>query len=125
MIHPSQSLWYDAVVLVRKKDGSLHFCMDFHRFNMCRKKDLYPLLWIQETLESMAGAMHFAMMDFKTGFWQVKMAPESQQYTAFTMDLGFYKFTRMPFWLCNAPATFQCLMQNILGELNFTYCFIY
>ena len=65
-------------------------------------------------------------MDFKSGFWQVKMAPESQQYTAFTMEnLGFYKFTCMPFGLCNTLVTFQHLMQTTLGELNLTYCVIY
>ena len=79
-----------------------------------------------EVLESMAGAAHFSTMDFKSGFWQVCMAPESQQYTAFTVgNLGFYEFTRMPFGLCNAPTTFQRLMQNMLGELNLTYCIIY
>ena len=65
-------------------------------------------------------------MDFKSRFWQVHMALESQQYTAFTVcNLGFYEFTRMPFGLCNMPATFQRLMQNTLGELNLTYCIIY
>ena len=74
----------------------------------------------------MAGAAHFSTMDFNSGFGQVRMAPESQQYTAFTVgNLGFYKFTRMPFGLCNMPATFQRLMQNTLGELNLTYCVIY
>ena len=54
------------------------------------------------------------------------MAPESQQYTTFTVgNLDFYKFTRMPFKLCNMPATFQHLMQDTLGELNLTYCIIY
>ena len=54
------------------------------------------------------------------------MAPESQQYTTFTVgNLGFYKFTRMPFGLCNTPTMFQHLMQNTLGELNLTYCIIY
>ena len=54
------------------------------------------------------------------------MAPELQQYTAFTVgNLGFYGFTSMPFGLCNMPMTFQCLMQNTLGELNLTYCIIY
>ena len=63
---------------------------------------------------------------WKSGFWQIKMAPELQQYTAFMVgNLGFYEFTHMPFRLCNAPATFQCLMQNTLGELNLTYCVIY
>ena len=90
------------------------------------KKDSYPLPRIQEALESMVGSAHFLSMEFKLGFWQIKMAPELQQYTAFTVgNLGFYKFTCMPFELCNAPATFQHLMQNTLGELNLTYCVIY
>ena len=114
------------MVLVRKKDGTLHFCVDFRRLNVWTKKDSYPLPWIQEALESMVGVTHFSTMDFKSGFWQVKMVPESQQYTAFTMgNLGFYEFTRMPFGLYNAPATFQCLMQNTFGELNLTYCVIF
>ena len=124
--YTSQSPWSNAVVLVRKKDRMLCFCVDFHRLNAHTKEDSYPLLWIQEVLESMAGAVHFSTMDFKSGFWQVKMAPGSQQYTAFTVgNLGFYEFTHMPFGLCNAPMTFQHLMQNTLEELNLTYCIIY
>ena len=74
----------------------------------------------------MVGSAHFSTMDFKSEFWQVNMVLESQQYTAFTVgNLGFYKFTRMPFGLCNAPVTFQHLMQNMLGELNLMYCVIY
>ena len=93
---------------------------------MWTKKESYPLPRIQEALESMAGAAHFPTMDFKSGFWQVRMAPESQQYTTFMVgNLGFYEFTRMPFGLCNTPVTFQCLMQNTLGELNLTCCIIY
>ena len=125
-ICPSQSPWSNAVVLVRKKDGTLPFCVDFRRLNACTKKDSYPLLQIQESLESMAGAMHFSTMDFKSRFWQVKMVPESPQYTTLAVgNLGFYKFTCMPFGLCNTLATFQCLMQNTLGELNLMYCMIY
>ena len=87
---------------------------------------MYPLPQIQEALESMAGAAHLSTMDYKCGFWQGQMAPESQQYTTLMVDnLGFYEFTRMPFGLCNMPTTFQHLMQNILGELNLTYCIIY
>ena len=126
LICPSQSPWCNAVVFVRKKDGTLHFCVDFHRLNVHTKKDSYPLLQIQEALESMAGATHFSMMDLKSGFWQVKMVPESKQYTAFTMgNLEFYNFTCTPFGLCNTLVTFQCLMQNTLGELKLTYCIIY
>ena len=125
-IQPSQSPWCNAMVLVQKKDGSLRFCIDFRQLNVWTKKDSYPLPRIQEVLESMAGAAHFSTMDFKSGFWQVHMALESQQYTTFTVsNLGFYEFTRMPFGLCNVPTTFQHLMQNTLGELNLTYCIIY
>ena len=126
VIHPSQSLWCNAVVLVRKKDGTLHFCVDFRHLNAWTKKDSYPLPCIQEALESMAGSAHFSSMDFKSGFWQIKMASESQQYTAFMVgNLRFYEFTHMPCGLCNAPATFQCLMQNTLSELNLMCCMIY
>ena len=125
-IRPSQSPWCNAVVLVRKKDGMLCFCIDFRRLNAHTKKDSYLLPWIQEALESMAGAAHFSTMDFKSGFWQVRMMLESQQYATYTVgNLGFYEFTHMPFGLCNTLATFQCRMQNMLGELNLTYCIIY
>ena len=125
-IHPSQSPWCNTVMLVRKKDGTLHFCVDFRQLNAQTKKDLYPLPRIQEALESMAGAAHFSSMDLKSRFWQVKMVPRSQPYMAFTLgNLGFYEFTQMLFGLCNMPATFQRLMQNTLGKLNLTYCIIY
>ena len=125
-IHPSQSHWCNMVILVQKKDSTLRFCMDFRHLNVRTKKDSYPLPQIQEALEIMVGLAHFSSMDFKLGFWQIKMAPGLQQYTAFMVgNLGFYEFARMSFRLCNAPATFQHLMQNTLGELNLTYCVIY
>ena len=120
-IRPSQFPWCNAVVLVRKKDGGLWFCIDFRWLNSQTKKDAYPLPHMQETMESMVGAWFFSTMDLKSGFWQVKMAKDSQQYTAFTVgSMGVYEFLRMPYRLCNAPATFQRLMQNCLGELNLT-----
>ena len=90
------------------------------------QKDLYPLPRIQEALESLVSAGHFSCLDLKSGFWQIKMGESSKQYTAFTVDnLGFFECNHMPFGLCNAPATFQWLMQNCLGELNLIYCLIY
>ena len=125
-IHPSQSSWCNVVVLVRKKDGGLRFCIDFRRLNSRTKKDAYPLPRMQETMESMVGARFFSTMDLKLGFWQVKMAKDSQQYTAFTVGrMGVYEFLRMPYRLCNTPATFQRLMQNCPRELNLTYALIY
>ena len=65
-------------------------------------------------------------MDLKSGFWQVKVSEESRQYTAFTVgSMGVYKFLCMPYGLCNAPATFQHLMQNCLGELNLSFTMVY
>ena len=125
-ICPSQSPWCNAVVLVRKKDGSLCFCIDFWHLNAKMKKDSYPLPWMQETMESMVGAQYFSCMDLKSGFWQVKMSEKARQYTAFTVgSMGMYEFLCMLYGLCNVPATFQRLMQNCLGELNLTYTLIY
>ena len=126
MICPSQSPWCNAVVLVCKKDGGLRFCIHYRRLNSRTKKDAYPLPRMQETMESMVGTRLFSTMDLKSGFWQVKMAKDSQQYTPFTVgSMEVYEFLRMPYRLCNALATFQRLMQNCLRELNLTYTLIY
>ena len=125
-IRPSQSAWCNAMVLVRKKDGGLRFCIDFWWLNPRTKKDSYPLPWMQETMESLVRAWFFSTMDLKSGFWQVEMSEKSWQYTAFTVgSMGIFEFLRMPYSLCNTPATFQQLMQNCLGELNLRYALIY
>ena len=126
IIWPSNSPWCNAVVLVRKKDGSLCFCIDFRKLNSLTVKDSHPLPHICETLESLTGAAHYLTFDMSSGFWQVPMDKESKQYTAFTLgSMGLYECESMPFGLCNAPPTFQRLMQNCLGKLNLTYCLIY
>ena len=126
VVPPSNSPWCNTVVLVRKKDGSLHFCIDFRRLNALNIKDSHPLPRICETLESLAGAAHYSTFDLNSGFWQVPMDEESKQYTTFTLgSMGLYECESMPFGLCNALPTFQRLMQNCLGKLNLTYCLIY
>ena len=126
VIQLSNSPWCNAVVLVRKKDGSLRFCIDFRKLNSLTVKDSHLLPHICETLESLAGAAHYSTFDMNSGFWQVPIDEESKQYTAFTLgSMGLYECESMPFGLCNAPPTFQRLMQNCLGELNLTYCLIY
>ena len=77
-------------------------------------------------MESLVSAGYFLCLDLKSSFWQIKMDESSKQYTAFTVgNLGFFECNCMPFGLYNAPATFQWLMQNCLGELNLVYCLIY
>ena len=125
-IWPSKSPWCNAIVLMQKKDGTLRFCINFRKLNSRTKKDSFPLPRMQETMESMVGARFFSSMDLKSGFWQVQMSEKSRQYTTFTVgSLGMYEFLRMLYGLCNAPATFQRLMQNCLGELNLTYALVY
>ena len=126
VVQPSNSPWCNTVVLVRKKDGSLHFCINFRRLNALTIKDSHPLPRICETLESLARVAHYSTFDLNSGFWQVPMDDASKQYTAFTLgSMGLYECESMPFRLYNAPPTFQRLMQNCLGELNLMYCLIY
>ena len=98
-IRPPQSAWCNAVVLVRKKDGGLQFCIDFRQLNARPKKDSYPLPRMQEMMESMVRAWFFSTMDLKSGFWQVKMSEKSRQYTAFTVrSMGIFEFPLNALW---------------------------
>ena len=120
-ICPSQGWWCNAAVLVCKKDGGLHFCIDFGKLNAQTKKDSYLLPQIQEAIESLVGAGCFFCLHLKMGFWQIAMNEASKQCTAFTMgNLGFFWCKHMLFGLCNASATFQRLVQDCLRELNLT-----
>ena len=125
-IRKSNSPWASAVVLVRKKDGSLRFCIDLHKLNARTIKDAYSLPRIDETLDCLGGSVIFTSLDLKSGYWQVEMEEMSKQLTAFTMGpLGFYECERMLFSLTNAPATFQRLIESCLGDLHLNWCIIY
>ena len=125
-IRKSQSPWASAVVLVRKKTGELRFCIDLRKINSRTIKDAQTLPRIDDSLDSLNGAVIFTSLDLKSGYWQVEMDEDSIPYTAFTVGpLGFYECLRMPFGLTNAPATFQRLMENCLGDLHLNWCIIY
>ena len=116
-IRRSFSPWASAVVLVRKKDGELRFCIDLRKLNNGTIKDGYALPRIDDTLDCLHGARWFSTLDLKSGYWQVELEEEAKPLTAFTMGpLGFWECERMPFGLTNAPATFQRLMESCLGE---------
>ena len=115
VIKESSSPWVAPIVLVRKKDGSWRFCIDYRRLNALTHKDAYPLPRIEESLTSLKQAAWYSTLDLASGFWQVEMDPKDREKTAFTTPMGLYKFQRMPFGPCNAPAIFQRLMQRCLG----------
>jgi transposase InsO family protein len=110
---------------VLKKDGSPRFCVDYRKLNDVTKKDAYPLKRIDETMECLAGAKWFCTLDLASGYWQVEMDEESKDKTAFVTRNGLFRFTVMPFGLCNAPATFERLMEMVLRGLAWKRCLVY
>lgn len=105
VIEPSVSPWAAPIVLVRKKDGSTRFCVDYRKLSSVTKKDSYPLLRIDDTLEALSGATWFSSLDLKSGYWQVGVHSHDREKTAFTTGRGLWQFRVMPFGLCHVRAT--------------------
>lgn len=125
VIKESESPWSSPVVLVKKKDGSWRFCVDYRRLNSITKKDVYPLPRIDDTLDCLSGAAYFSSMDLQSGYWQIEVDEADREKTAFITPEGLYEFKVMPFGLCNAPATFERMMDNLLRHLKWTMCLCY
>ncbi len=116
IISKSQSDWCSRIVPVTKPDGSLRMCVNYRALNQITTKDRYPLPRIDEILDSLSGALYFTSLDATSGYYQISMCEADKKKTAFAWKGGLYEFNRMPFGLCNAPATFQRTMDKILAE---------
>lgn len=124
-IEPSDSPWSAPVVMVPKKGGKLRFCVDYRGLNSVTTKDSYPLPRIDESLDHVRGSSWFSSLDLRSGYWQVPLSPGAREKTAFSTDRGHWQFKVLCFGLCNAPATFERLMDRVLAGVPRDECVVY
>ena len=125
VIEPSNSPWTAPAVLVRKKDQTWRFCVDYRRLNYVTRKDSYPLPRIDNALNEIAGSRLFNSLDLQSGYWQVHLTPEARAKTAFSIGQGLWQFRVLPFRLCNGPATFERLMERMLAGVPLSRCVVF
>ena len=126
VIEESDSPWSSPIVLVKKKDNTLRFCIDYRKLNEVTLRDSHPIPRIDTTLDALSGSKYYSTVDLKSGYWQVKVAEQDRAKTAFSIPGGgHWQFVTMPFGLCNAPATFERLMERILAKLSWKICMVY
>lgn len=119
IIEKSSSPYSSPIVLVKKKDGSTRFCIDYRKLNAMTITDAEPIPNQEDLFILLRNAKYFSKIDLVKGYWQIPMDFDSRKYTAFQTDLGLYQFKYMPFGLCNAPATFARCMRRVLdGQEN-------
>ena len=125
IIVESHSPYAAPIVLVRKKDGTLRLCVDYRRLNAKTVGYAYPLPRIQERFDALVGAQYFTTLDQASGYHQIAMHPTDQPKTAFVTPFGLYEYTRMPFGLATAPATFQRLMHGVMSDFMYNFALVY
>ena len=100
--------------------------MDFRLLNSVTKKDVYPLVHIEDNLDALQGAKWYSTLDVLSGFWQVEVAPEDREKTAFSVGgAGLWSYVTMPMGLCGAPGMFQRLMEHVLAGLQWNIALLY
>ncbi|KAL1280076.1 hypothetical protein QQF64_014676 [Cirrhinus molitorella] len=125
VIKESCSPYVSPIVLVKKKDGSLRMCVDYRQLNSRTRKGAFPLPRIEESLDALVGACWFSTLDLVSGYNQVSVAEGDRFKTAFCTPFGLFEYNQMPFGLCNAPSTFQRLMQRLFGDQQCQSVFLY
>jgi len=111
--------------MVPKPDGSVRFCIDYRKLNLMTVKDAYPIPRMDECIDSLGDARVFSTLDCNAGYWQIPVAEEDKHLTAFTCHSGAWQCVRLPFGLCNAPATFQRATDMILAGVKWQICLVY
>jgi len=125
VIEPCCSPWSSNVVLAKKADGSLRFCIDYRKLNDLTYKDSFPLPRIDTCLDALGDSMYFSTMDMRSGFWQVAIDARDADKTAFVTRKGQFRFKVLSFGLANSPSIFQRLMTMVLAGLHWDICLVY
>ncbi|KAL1260277.1 hypothetical protein QQF64_008104 [Cirrhinus molitorella] len=125
IVEDSNSPWASPVVMVKKKDNTYRFCVDYRKLNSVTVTDVHPLPRVDDSLDALSGSQYFSTMDMSSGYWQVELDMDDRKKTAFTTGDGLYHFKVMPMGLKNSPPTFQRLMELVLRGLHWTKCVIY
>ncbi|XP_050046366.1 uncharacterized protein [Dermacentor andersoni] len=121
IIEKSKSAYQAPIVVVKKKDGTVRLCIDFRKLIQILVPDCEPIPRAELMFARLTGSHYFSKFDFTKGYWQVPMAPESKEATAFSCDSGLYQFKYMPFGIKTAPAVFNRLMREVVGDIPHVY----
>ena len=125
IVEPAASPWCSNIVLIRKSDGGLRFCVDYRQLNELTYKDTYPLPRIDMCLNALGGSKLFSTLDLRAGYWQTLIDERDRYKTCFVTRKGTYRFKVLSFGLANAPALFQRLMDLVLVGLTWEVCLVY